>query len=93
MTAIWNLLCLPGFWICAGIDVLSGAVMKYSPTTYDLRLDPRAELEEALEVERVYFDHELNGDVIGVRRPDPGEVIRPDVAIVNSTTRQITIFR
>lgn len=93
MTAIWNIFCLPGFWICGGIDVLSGAVMKYSPSTYNVQLDRREDLEEALDVEHVYLEHELYGDVIGIRNADMSGVIRPNIAIVNSTTRQITIFR
>ena len=93
MTVIWNIFCLPGFWVCGGIDVLSGAVMKYSPTNYNITLDQSMEeIEEELEVEEVYFEHELNDDVIGIRN-DMSEVVRPNVAIVNSSTRQIVVFR
>ena len=91
MTAIWNIFCLAGFWACGAIDVLTGAIMKYSPTTYDQRLDRREDFEEALEVDRVYFEHELNRDVIGARSPD--DVVQPNVAIVNSVTKQVLIFR
>ena len=91
MTAIWNIFCLPGFWVCGGIDALSGAIMKYRPVNYDVTLD-RRNMEEELDVDRVYFEHELN-DVVGIRSVDPRDVIRPNVAIVNSTTRQITVFR
>lgn len=88
---IANIFCLAGFWVCGGIDVLTGAVMKYDPKTYSLELDQRRQdLEEELDVEEVLFEEELERDEAGVPTL---EGIRPDVAVVNSATKRIVIFR
>lgn len=89
---IANIFCLAGFWVCGGIDVLTGAVMKYSPRSYNITLDARDmdTLEESLDVEEVLFEDELERDALGNPTTDQ---IRPNVALVNSATKQIIIIR
>lgn len=87
MTAILSLFCFP---LCPAVDLLSGALMEYDPTSYTLELVRREGLETALDVDRVLFVHELERDALGLIRADR---IRPNVALVNSDTRQIAIFR
>jgi uncharacterized protein YceK len=41
MIALANLFCLWGVVICGGVDVLTGAVMEYDQTVYDIELDRR----------------------------------------------------
>lgn len=88
-TAIWGIFCFP---LCPVVDVLTGAIMKYDPTTYSLELTSRDSdaLEEILDVEEVLFQDGMRGDAGGLLTVDR---IRPNVALVSSTARQIAIFR
>ena len=87
MIAILDLFCFP---LCPVVDLLTGAVMEYDPSSYRLELTARDELEAALDVDEVVFVDELELDASGLPSTDQ---IRPDVALVNSTTRKIVVLR
>lgn len=90
MVTILDVFCGPAFWVCGGVDLLTGAAMKYDPRTYELELTAREDLEDELDVDQILFDSEIERDALGFIIDSR---IRPNVALVNSVTRQIVILR
>jgi uncharacterized protein YceK len=90
--AVANILCLWGVVLCGGVDLLTGALMSYDVKNYDVRLDSRSSLEEQLSVDKVYYAHDFQQHGPGWSDL-PAEVIRPGVALVNTTSGQILVLR